>query len=85
MEIGRQLIADSRSPGGDPVREGLVASLNRPGGNVTAISFMAVELTAKQLGLLRELRPGAAARCVLVDPKGLPTKPFCLIARSRAP
>jgi putative tryptophan/tyrosine transport system substrate-binding protein len=55
--------------GGDPVRLGLVASLNRPGGNVTGISFMSVELTAKQLGLLRELRPAAAPIAVLVDPK----------------
>src|SRR5262245_31969341 len=55
--------------GGDPVRAGLVASLNRPGGNVTGISFMSVELGAKQLGLLRELRPGAARIAVLVDPK----------------
>jgi ABC-type uncharacterized transport system substrate-binding protein len=55
--------------GGDPVEVGLVASLNRPGGNVTGISFMSVELAAKQLGLLRELRPGAARIAVLVDPK----------------
>ena len=55
--------------GGDPVRQGLVASLNRPGGNVTGISFMSVELTAKQLGLLRELRPAAARIAVLIDPK----------------
>jgi putative tryptophan/tyrosine transport system substrate-binding protein len=55
--------------GGDPVRDGLVASLNRPGGNVTGISFISVELGAKQLGLLRELRPGAARIAVLVDPK----------------
>jgi putative ABC transport system substrate-binding protein len=55
--------------GGDPVRDGLVASLNRPGGNITGISFISVELGAKQLGLLRELRPGAARIAVLVDPK----------------
>src|SRR6516162_734887 len=46
--------------GGDPVRENLVARLNRPGGNVTGISFIAAELGTKHLGLLRELRPGAA-------------------------
>ncbi|MFL5045698.1 MAG: ABC transporter substrate-binding protein [Xanthobacteraceae bacterium] len=55
--------------GVDAVRTGLVASLNRPGGNVTGVSFMSVELGAKQLGLLRELRPGAARIAVLVDPK----------------
>jgi putative ABC transport system substrate-binding protein len=55
--------------GGDPVMLGLVASLNRPDGNVTGISFMSVELTGKQVGLLRELRPGATHIAVLVDPK----------------
>ena len=55
--------------GGDPVRYGLVTSLNRPGGNVTGISFISAELGSKQLGLLRELRPGAAHIAVLVDPK----------------
>jgi ABC-type uncharacterized transport system substrate-binding protein len=50
--------------GGDPVRDGLVTNLNRPGGNVTGVSFISVELGAKQLGLLRELRPGAASVCV---------------------
>ena len=43
--------------GGDPVRAGLVTNLNRPGGNVTGVSFLTVELGAKRLGLLRELRP----------------------------
>ena len=55
--------------GGDPVRDGLVASINRPGSNITGVSFMTAELGAKQLGLLRELRPGAARIAVLVDPK----------------
>jgi putative ABC transport system substrate-binding protein len=55
--------------GGDPVRDGFVASLNRPRGNVTGVSLISVELAAKQLGLLRELRPGAARIAVLVDPK----------------
>jgi ABC-type uncharacterized transport system substrate-binding protein len=53
--------------GGDPVRDGLVAGLNRPGGNLTGVSFIAGELGTKQLGLLRELRPGAARVGVLVD------------------
>jgi ABC-type uncharacterized transport system substrate-binding protein len=54
--------------GGDPVKVGLAASLNRPGGNVTGVSFFSVELGAKQLGLLGELRPGAARIAVLVSP-----------------
>ncbi len=70
--------------GGDPVKEGLVASLNRPGRNVTGISFMSVELTAKQLGLLRELRQGAARIAVLVDPKWPLTKPFVSQLRAAA-
>jgi len=52
--------------GFDPVRNGLVTNLNRPGGNVTGVSFMSVELAAKQLAFLRELRPGAARIAVLV-------------------
>jgi putative tryptophan/tyrosine transport system substrate-binding protein len=53
---------------GDPVRAGLVASLNRPGGNITGVSNMAVELGAKQLGLLHELVPGGVLIAVLVNP-----------------
>jgi ABC-type uncharacterized transport system substrate-binding protein len=62
--------------GGDPVRVGLVASLNRPAGNVTGISFITAELGSKQLGLLRELRPGTARIAVLADPKWPLTQPF---------
>jgi putative tryptophan/tyrosine transport system substrate-binding protein len=57
------------STGSDPVLTGLVASLNRPGGNVTGITFMTAELSAKQLGLMHELLPGAARFGMLVDPQ----------------
>jgi putative tryptophan/tyrosine transport system substrate-binding protein len=70
--------------GGDPVRDGLVANLNRPGGNVTGVSFISHELAAKQLGLLRELRPGAARIAVLVDPKWPLTEPFVSQVRAAA-
>src|SRR5262245_8942564 len=70
--------------GGDPVRDGLVTNLNRPGGNVTGVSFISVELGAKQLGLLREMRPGAARIAVLVDPKWPLTEPFISEIRAAA-
>jgi putative ABC transport system substrate-binding protein len=70
--------------GGDPVRQGLVASLNRPDGNVTGISFITEDLGAKQLGFLRELRPEAARIAVLVDPKWPLTERFVSELRAAA-
>ena len=55
--------------GADPIRTGLVTSLNRPGGNVTGIVFTTGDLTAKRLGLLRDLVPNASVIGVLVDPR----------------
>ena len=56
------------SIGADPVKFGLVASLNRPGGNVTGVSFLANALMAKRLEVLGELLPGTDKFAVLINP-----------------
>jgi putative ABC transport system substrate-binding protein len=55
--------------GSDPVQHGLVASLSRPGGNVTGIAFINAQLVPKRLQLLKLLNPKTAAIAVLVNPK----------------
>jgi len=56
--------------GADPISVGLVASLNRPDGNITGVVFTIVALAAKLLGMLHELVPNASAIAVLRDPNG---------------
>jgi putative ABC transport system substrate-binding protein len=53
--------------GGDPVRTGLVANLNRPGGNLTGVSLLSLDVEAERLGLLHDLIPQAAIIAVLAD------------------
>ena len=54
--------------GGDPIETGLVSSLDHPGGNITGITSMTVDIGSKRLGLLRDLVPGATRVAVLADP-----------------
>ena len=70
--------------GDDPVEIGLIMSFNRPGGNVTGISFMAAELAPKRLGMLKELVPGAAFYAALVNPMLPSTNSFVADLRAAA-
>ena len=60
--------------GSDPVKDALVASLNRPGGNVTGVTFLGGQLGAKRLELLRQLVPKATTIGVLVNPSSPETE-----------
>jgi putative ABC transport system substrate-binding protein len=55
--------------GSDPVSEGLVSSLGRPGGNTTGLTMLTLRLEEKRLGLLREVVPDAATLAALINPK----------------
>jgi putative ABC transport system substrate-binding protein len=69
---------------GDPVRAGVVASLARPGGNLTGSSIMATELTPKRLELLSELVPQAKVIALLVNPNSPESEPTIRDAREAA-
>ena len=70
--------------GSDPVKVGLVASMNRPGGNATGVSFFTSTLGPKRLELLRELVPGAGAIAFLVNPKNPVTEGDIIAIESAA-
>jgi putative tryptophan/tyrosine transport system substrate-binding protein len=70
--------------GGDPIKNGFVASLNRPGGNLTGINFLVNLLVAKRLELLHEVTPAGAPIGVLVNPANPNAGPGISDARTAA-
>src|SRR5215217_7733090 len=63
------------STGGDPVQQGLVASLNRPGSHITGVSVLTAALAAKRLEILREVVPNADVIALLINPRGTGAEP----------
>jgi putative ABC transport system substrate-binding protein len=70
--------------GDDPIKSGLVTSLNRPTGNLTGISWFNVELVAKRLALLLEIAPAANSVALFVDPNNPESAPQAAIAQNAA-
>jgi putative tryptophan/tyrosine transport system substrate-binding protein len=70
--------------GNDPVRQGHVASLNRPGGNITGMTSLSGELIGKQLGILHELLPQAEHFGILSNPQNLNHESFVKAAQAAA-
>jgi putative ABC transport system substrate-binding protein len=70
--------------GGDPVQNGLVASLNRPGGNVTGVTGLQSEVVPKVIGLMNELLPTATRFAVLIKPNDRNGEPATRAARAAA-
>ena len=70
--------------GGDPVADGIIASLARPGGNLTGSTFFSPELSAKRLELLKEILPRTTQAAALFNPDNPATKPLLLAVETRA-
>jgi putative ABC transport system substrate-binding protein len=70
--------------GEDPVQAGIVTSLNRPGGNITGISWFNVDSVAKRLSLLHQIAPAAAAIAFLANPKDPELEPQLAVAKNAA-
>jgi putative tryptophan/tyrosine transport system substrate-binding protein len=70
--------------GGDPIETGLVSSLDHPGGNITGVTSMTVDIGSKRLGLLRDLAPQATRVAMLVDPNENATVVKSMVADVRA-
>jgi hypothetical protein len=75
---------DGATMGEDPVKEGLVASLNRPGGNITGYTNFANQLLGKRMGLLREIVPNATKLALLVNPNNPNAEPDMKDAQASA-
>ncbi len=72
------------STGGDPVKEGLVANINRPGGNVTGVSVLTTGLAAKRLEILHEVIPSASVIGVLINPNNVSAEAQSAIVQEAA-